>query len=43
MNWYPTSGIRFELDYDNIQVNHINLPANDISANAIALRTQISL
>ena len=43
VNWYPTSGIRFELDYDNIQVNHINLPANDISANAIALRTQISL
>ena len=43
LNWYPTQGIRFALDYDNIQVNHVNAPANDISANAIALRTQISL
>ena len=43
LNWYPTSGIRFALNYDNIQVNHINAPATDISANAIALRSQISL
>ena len=30
------------LDYDNIQVNHTNAPANDISANAIGLRSQIA-
>ncbi|HEX2759170.1 MAG TPA: porin, partial [Rhizomicrobium sp.] len=43
LNWYPTQGIRFALDYDNIQVNHVNAPATDISANAIGLRAQISL
>jgi phosphate-selective porin OprO/OprP len=42
LNWYPTNGIRFALDYDNISVNHINAPATDISASAIALRTQVS-
>jgi phosphate-selective porin OprO/OprP len=42
LNWYPTNGLRFALDYDNIQVNHINAPATDISASAIALRSQIS-
>jgi hypothetical protein len=31
------------LDYDNIQVNHVEAPAGDISASAIALRSQISL
>ncbi|MEY4708155.1 MAG: polyphosphate-selective porin [Pseudomonadota bacterium] len=43
LNWYPTNGIRFALDYDNIQVNHVGAPATDISANAIGLRSQISL
>ena len=43
VNWYPTAGLRFELEYDNISVDHVNAPATDISANAIALRTQISL
>ena len=43
LNWYPNAGIRFALDYDNIQVNHVNAPATDISANAVALRAQISL
>ncbi len=43
VNWYVNNAIRFSLDYDNIQVNHINAPATDISANAIALRSQISL
>ena len=43
VNWYPTAGIRFGLDYDNIQVNHINAPANDISSSAVILRSQISL
>jgi phosphate-selective porin OprO/OprP len=43
LNWYPTNGIRFALDYDNIQVNHVNAPATNISASAIALRTQVSL
>ena len=42
LNWYPTNGLRFALNYDNIQVTHINAPANNISANAIALRSQVS-
>jgi phosphate-selective porin OprO/OprP len=42
LNWYVNNAIRFALDYDNIQVNHVNAPATDISASAIALRTQIS-
>jgi phosphate-selective porin OprO/OprP len=42
LNWYPNSVIKFQLDYDNISVNHANAPANDISANVIALRSQIS-
>jgi len=43
VNWYPTAGIRFGLDYDNIKVNHINAPVNDISADAITVRSQIAL
>lgn len=42
LNWYPTAGLRFALDYDNISVNHINNQATDISANAIAFRSQVS-
>ncbi len=43
LNWYPTNGVRFALEYDNIKVNHVNAPANDISSDAIGLRTQLSL
>jgi phosphate-selective porin OprO/OprP len=43
LNWYPTNGLKFQLDYDNIQVNHVNAPTTDISANAIAVRAQVSL
>ncbi|OAI43157.1 hypothetical protein AYO42_06280 [Rhizomicrobium sp. SCGC AG-212-E05] len=43
LNWYPTNGIRFALDYENIQVGHVGAPATDISSNAIGLRSQISL
>ncbi len=28
----PTNGVRFALDYNNIQVNRVNAPATDISA-----------
>ena len=42
VNWYPTNGLRFIVDYYNIQVNHVNAPANDISANAVGVRSQIS-
>ena len=43
VNWYPNSAIKFQLNYDNIKVNHVNAPANDISADAVVLRSQISL
>jgi phosphate-selective porin OprO/OprP len=43
MNWIPVPGLRFALDYSNIAVSHAGAPANDISANAIALRSQIAL
>ncbi|HKY18109.1 MAG TPA: porin [Rhizomicrobium sp.] len=43
LNWYPNNAIKFQFNYENLQVNHVNAPANDISANVIALRTQISL
>jgi phosphate-selective porin OprO/OprP len=42
VNWYPTNGLRFIVDYYNIQVDHVNTPANNISANAIGIRSQIS-
>lgn len=42
LNWYPTDGLRFMLDYDHIRVHHANAPATDISADAIGLRSQIS-
>ena len=43
VNWFPANGLRFALDYSNISVSHAGAPANDISANAIALRSQILL
>ncbi|MBV9551012.1 MAG: hypothetical protein JO256_15195 [Alphaproteobacteria bacterium] len=43
INWYPNNAIKFQLDYDNLQVAHPNAPANDISASAIVLRSQIAL
>jgi phosphate-selective porin OprO/OprP len=43
LNWYATNGLRFALDYNNIKVNRINAPANDLSADAVALRAQLSL
>lgn len=42
LNWYVNNAIRFALDYDNIRVSHINAPSTNISASAIALRSQIS-
>jgi phosphate-selective porin OprO/OprP len=42
LNWYPTTGIRFALDYYNLRANHVNAPANDISADAVGIRTQVS-
>jgi phosphate-selective porin OprO/OprP len=42
LNWYPNEVVRFMLDYDNIRVIHANARGNDISAGAIALRSQIS-
>ena len=42
LNWYPNQTIRFLLDYDNIRVSHGNSPALDISADAIAVRSQIA-
>ncbi len=43
LNWYPNNIIKFQLNYDNLKVNHVNAPANDISADAVVLRSQIAL
>jgi len=43
VNWYVTNGIRLSFEYDNIKVNHIGIPANDVSADGFGLRTQLSL
>ena len=43
LNWYPNNAIKFQLDYDNIQVNHPNAPTTDISSDAFVLRTQFAL
>jgi phosphate-selective porin OprO/OprP len=43
VNWYPNNVIKFQLNYDNIKVNHVNAPAADISADAVVLRSQIAL
>ena len=43
VNWYPTNGIRFALDFDNVRVGHPNAPTTNISADALALRAQLSL
>lgn len=43
LNWYATNGVRFALDYNNIKVNRVNAPVNDLSADAVALRAQLSL
>jgi len=43
LNWYPNNIVKFQLNYDNIKVDHINAPANDISADAVVLRSQIAL
>ena len=43
LNWYPNNIIKFQLNYDNIKVDHINAPASDISADAVVLRSQIAL
>ena len=43
LNWYPNNAIKFQLNYENVQVNHINAPGTDISANVIGLRSQIQL
>ncbi len=42
LNWYPTSGLRFMLDLDDIHVHHVEAPAGDISAVAVGLRSQVS-
>ena len=41
LNWYPTNGLKFQLNYYNILASHINAPANNISSNAFAIRTQV--
>jgi phosphate-selective porin OprO/OprP len=43
LNWYPNNIIKFQLNYDNIKVDHINAPTTDISADAVVLRSQIAL
>jgi phosphate-selective porin OprO/OprP len=42
LNWYPNAALKFMLDYDNIAVRHVEAHGRDISANAVALRSQIA-
>jgi phosphate-selective porin OprO/OprP len=42
LNWYPNNAIKFQLDYDNIKVDHPNAPATNITADAVMLRSQIA-
>jgi phosphate-selective porin OprO/OprP len=42
VNWYPLNGLKFQFDYYNIQVSHVNAPTTAISANAFGIRSQIS-
>ena len=42
VNWYPNATLKFMLNYDNITVRHAEAPGRDISANAVALRSQIA-
>jgi phosphate-selective porin OprO/OprP len=41
LNWYPSAGLKFMLDYNNIAVRHAEAHSQDISANAVAMRSQI--
>ncbi len=41
LNWYPTNGLKFQINYLNIRADHVNAPATDISSDAIAIRSQI--
>jgi phosphate-selective porin OprO/OprP len=43
LNWYPNNVVKFQLNYNNLKVNHPNAPANDISADSVVLRSQIAL
>src|SRR6185312_5058724 len=43
LNWYPNTAIKFEFDYENLKVSHPNATANNISSDAVILRSQISL
>ena len=43
VNWFPTYSLKFSLDYNNVSVVHTGAPANDISANAVVLRSQLAL
>jgi phosphate-selective porin OprO/OprP len=43
VNWYPNNIIKFQLNYDNLKVNHPNAPTTNISADAVVLRSQIAL
>jgi phosphate-selective porin OprO/OprP len=42
LNWYPNTVLKFMLDYDNITVRHAEARGRDISAGAVALRSQIA-
>jgi phosphate-selective porin OprO/OprP len=41
VNWYPNANLKFMLDYYNIAVRHAQAHGRDISAGALALRSQI--
>jgi phosphate-selective porin OprO/OprP len=42
LNWYPNTVIKFQFDYENLKVSHPNATANNISSDAVLLRSQIA-
>lgn len=43
VNWYPTDIIRFEVNYDNIKVEHPNAPITGLNADGFTLRAQLAI
>lgn len=43
LNWYPTDITRFSLNYDDINVKHVNAPLTNVKADGFTLRAQLAI